>query len=802
MNKTTHLFRLVLVAVVLLTSQIAGAQEITRIATRKINEPAILGPKAPINPAKAAPTNDDICSARSIPAPLNGNCLTNQTNIDATGDYYGGCVPVDAASVWYTFTLTGSNDMIDITFTVPGGLGAPSLGQGNNIFMFLMSGTCAAPNGIETQCAPATTTFHFDHLTLGGTYYLLVATTATTTGNFNICATQSTMPIGSQVGPEQDCAGAIPLCSGFYSYTGSYLGNGSIQDVSTSTCLSSGETNSIWYVFTCQTAGTFGFNITTTKDYDFALYNLTDIGGCANVPSSTPIRCNFSATFGNTGLTVPGATEAPSLSYNAAALPLMPGISNMTAGETYALIIDNWTGDNTGFDIQFLGTASIVDVTPPTMTSIAASCTSNTILITMSEPVQCLSVQENDFSLILLPGTNVTTKITQILGYNCPTTSGALTNQLEITHDGTLATGQYQIVVGANPSLADKCGNKILAGSTINFNYLAPITLSPTPASICAGATTSLNADGADGGLVTYNLNPGGLTNNTNGVFPGLTPSITTNYNVTATYGGCTRTATTTVNVEGNIITTISPGTTTVCSFAPPVVLTASTTINGVACVGCTYLWSTGAVTPSISVAAAGTFTVTVTTASGCQNGNSPSTTLSLASAGTGGGSCDVIYVSPAGGGDGYTKAAPTTLADAVTKAMCTYTVIKMQKGIYTLTNFQAVHSFVTIEGGYDLLFTTKSSDLSGGANSTTIRRTNTTDVGGFGPATCSAFKVDDGAENFRIQDIRIELPGSGSVPSHAAGTNRTNYGIKLGAGCTNYVIVRCYIDAGAGSAP
>lgn len=750
--------------------------------------------------SKAPPVNDDICSATTIPAPLNGNCVTGQTNIDATGDYYGGCVPIGSSSVWYTFTLTGSNDQIDITFTVPGSLGAPSLGQGSNIFTFLMEGPCASPVGLYTLCQAAGTTFHFDHLTPGVTYYLLVATSSGTTGNFNICATQSVMPVGNQTGPEQQCGGAIPLCSSTYSYVGSYTGHGTSDEVSTTTCLSAGETNSIWYVFTCQTSGTFGFEIVTANDYDFALYNLTAIGGCANVPSSLPVRCNFSATYGNTGLTVPGATEMPRISVGAGGSPTMNGISNMVAGNTYALIVDNWTGDNNGFTINFLGTASIFDNTRPTMTNIVPSCTDNTIMLTMSEPIQCLSVQQNDFQLLLLPGTDVSGKITQILGYNCPPTNGALSNQIVITHDGTLATGQYSLVINPNPSLMDKCGNIILAGSTINFNYLANLSLTPTPANICAGDAVSLNADGADGGLVTYTLNPGGLTNNTNGVFGGLTPAITTNYIVSATYGGCTKTATTTVGVEGNIITTITPGTTTVCSFAPPVILTASTTINGVACAGCTYLWSTGATTPSISVGAAGTYTVTVTTTSGCNNDNSPSTTLSLASSGTGGGSCDVIYVSPAGGGTGLTKDSPTTLANAINLAQCTYTTIKMQKGIYNLTDYQVVHSYATIEGGYDVGFTTKFSDMTGGANSTTIRRSNTADSGY--PNECCAFRVDPGAESFRIQDVRIELPGCPTVAAHAAGSNRTNYGIKLGLGCTGYNIVRCYIDAGTGSNP
>ena len=194
------------------------------------------------------------------------------------------------------------------------------------------------------------------------------------------------------------------------------------------------------------------------------------------------------------------------------------------------------------------------------------------------------------------------------------------------------------------------------------------------------------------------------------------------------------------------------------------------------------------------------TYTVTATTSSGCTNGNSPSTTLSLASSGTGGGSCDVIYVSSSGGGTGLTKDSPTDLASAITMARCTYTTIKMQKGIYTLTNYQEIHSFVTLEGGYDNGFTTKYSDMTGGTNSTTIRRSNAADSDNTN--TCTCFRVDNSAMNFRIQDLRIELPGSANVTGHAAGSNRTNYGIKLGSGCTGYNIVRCYIDAGVGSAP
>jgi len=56
-------------------------------------------------------------------------------------------------------------------------------------------------------------------------------------------------------------------------------------------------------------------------------------------------------------------------------------------------------------------------------------------------------------------------------------------------------------------------------------------------------------------------------------------------------------------------------------------------------------------------------------------------------------------------------------------------------------------------------------------------------------------FKVNGGEVDFRFQDIRIEMP-----TTHTAGTEYSNYGINLGAGCSGYSIIRCYIDAGTGA--
>ncbi|MCS7073416.1 MAG: hypothetical protein NZ108_03010, partial [Bacteroidia bacterium] len=96
--------------------------------------------------------------------------------------------------------------------------------------------------------------------------------------------------------PEQDCSGAVQICASSYTYPVSFSGQGAFEDVGGNTCLSGvGETNSVWFTFQVQSAGSFAFTINTQNDYDWALYDVTNTT-CANLPNTTPIRCNFSGT--------------------------------------------------------------------------------------------------------------------------------------------------------------------------------------------------------------------------------------------------------------------------------------------------------------------------------------------------------------------------------------------------------------------------------------------------------------------------------------------------------------------------
>jgi len=747
----------------------------------------------------AAPANDDICSAVALP--LTGVCVTTQTNVDATADYYGGCVNSNFPSVWYTFTLSSASvNAVDITF-------ASITGGETDVSLLLVSGAaCSTPTGVASNCGDITGTFSFYNLSDGTTYYLAVTTNpgASELDNFDICATEYD-GVGTITGPEQDCQGALPACTDTVKQVNSYTGVGDIVDIpgSGATCLYSGENNSVWYTFTAQSASTLSFTLQTTKDYDWAVYDLTAIGGCDGVFGATPLVCNYSDDAGNTGLTTTADDALPrSEGWNGP--NTMDGFT-LTSGNDYAIIVDNWTGDNTGFNLIFGTGSAVIDATKPTMSSATPNCTDNTILITMSEKIKCLTVVEADF---LLENTTTTTSftsaITKVIGYNCATVNGALTTQIEITHDGTLTTGVYEIKIGTSPVLADKCDNIILAGSTINFNYTAALTYGVvSPATLCtAGGAVSLDVDGADNVTgVTYTLNPGSQTSTTDGTFT-VNPVATTTYTTEVVFG-CTRTVSTTVTVEDNVITSVSPGTQEVCSPDPgTATISATTTINGVACVGCTYVWSDAQTTSTATGLSAGTYTVTTTTANSCAGDNTPSGVITVVSGGAST-TCDIYYVNSWDGAtaSGLTKGAPTSLTDALTKANCTSSVIKMARGVYTASKFVNISNFITIEGGFNSTFTTKYSDMGGGTNSTTIRRDNTADSDNA--KTCTAFRVNSGADSWRIQDVRIEMPGSTNVTAHTNGTEVSNYGINLlGSGSTGYNITRCYIDAGIGANP
>lgn len=146
---------------------------------------------------------------------------------------------------------------------------------------------------------------------------------------------------------QSDCVTAIPVCGNSnLSFTPTGPGN-VLEDLGG--CLVSDEHYSVWYKFTVATAGTLTFVIDSNvdpDDYDFAVYgpNVT----CASF--GAPIRCNYAGSnpAGVTGLTL--TTPVPT--YFDRHLDVLPG-------ETYYLIVDNYSRSANGFSLSWGGTATL-----------------------------------------------------------------------------------------------------------------------------------------------------------------------------------------------------------------------------------------------------------------------------------------------------------------------------------------------------------------------------------------------------------------------------------------------------------
>ncbi len=173
--------------------------------------------------------------------------------------------------------------------------------------------------------------------------------------------------------------------------------------------------------------------------------------------------------------------------------------------------------------------------------------------------------------------------------FNTGTYSSYLWNTNAITPSINASTsGNYSVTV----TDANGCiGNSVALSVTVNPNPTVTIT---GPSSICNGNTIALTSTA----LTSYIWSTGAVTHSINVNNSGT-------YKVTATNAnGCTGTASQIV-VTTTLTTPVITGPTTTC-IGNPVTLGITNTYS-------TYSWSTGAITPTISVNSTGLYGVTVT---------------------------------------------------------------------------------------------------------------------------------------------------------------------------------------------
>jgi len=422
--------------------------------------------------------------------------------------------------------------------------------------------------------------------------------------------------IKAQVPTVQDCLGAIPICQNVYSTTTSYFGMGNYpNEVSLNNCLYlGGESNSVWYVFTVQTSGVFRFILTPNSsgdDYDWAVFNLTNYG-CLNIYStpSMMVSCNASGYTGATGISTPmggsGNSNGPNWTnkFNQD-LPVQ-------AGETYVLMISNWSNGTPGYTIDFSSsTAQIFDNIPPHIHQITSNvnCGATSLTFQFSENILCSTLSTCDLSLTG-PGGPYT--ITSISGNGC-NVGGKQEKTFTINFTPPITTGgTFYLNLNANVcgSVTDLCGNTAPSGSLPFTVNIVNATVSTTVAA-CAtpnGTATATATGGSGNYTYIWNTTPPQTTATAINLYPGT-------YTVTVYDGACSSVATGIVGTTSNMAATTNVVNAT-CNLP-----------NGSATVNVTggtlpllYQWNT---TPPQTTATAtnlypGTYTVTITDVNSC----------------------------------------------------------------------------------------------------------------------------------------------------------------------------------------
>jgi hypothetical protein len=266
-------------------------------------------------------------------------------------------------TVWYSFEAPASGS-VKIR-TILGSLTSTQIAvyQGVCTNLTLLSNAC---NVDATGTCSGTEDFsdlELTSLTPSNTYYIRVDGEYDLTGSFDLQVIDGADDWPTI--PQQDCSSATLVCAQ-QTIVGDpgFLGAGSTCDYTTPYgCFSFGtQNNTVWYQIDIENNGTLTFEIVpnlSTTDYDWALVNVTgNASACDQISAGTlsPTRCNFSGTSGTTGL----SSTATGTSEDAGGVPFCSEVS-ATAGDTYYLLIWNYSGNNTGFTLDLYDSPAVYD---------------------------------------------------------------------------------------------------------------------------------------------------------------------------------------------------------------------------------------------------------------------------------------------------------------------------------------------------------------------------------------------------------------------------------------------------------
>jgi gliding motility-associated-like protein len=290
-----------------------------------------------------APANDNCTAPQVVIIPASGTICINSTNINATSDLsLNLCQPGPLDDdVWFTYIATGVSNTITVTPT--GATPAQSLvvSSSNSNCATATYNVC---NAAATAGGAATINYSY----VVGTQVWVNVATLGADGTFQICITSTTPPPI----PGGDFTTATILCNK----------NNFTQDplpvnfsAVTPSCFFLSAQQPVFYQFTVGVTGTCDWLATPTglAEYDWAMFNVT--GGCPGIE----VACNYNLE-GSNGYPVGMQAGSPTICPNSGAVSapadeICPEIT-VTAGQTYVIMIDNFSANNVGFNFAWGGT--------------------------------------------------------------------------------------------------------------------------------------------------------------------------------------------------------------------------------------------------------------------------------------------------------------------------------------------------------------------------------------------------------------------------------------------------------------
>ena len=321
----------------------------------------------------------------------------------------------------------------------------------------------------------------------------------------------------AQVPTIQDCLGAIPICTEIYEEDFVPMGSGNYPNEVNAVGNSGGiscmdqEVSSIWYTFTVNRSGDFGFLLTPNDpddDYDWALFNITD-ADCEDIFNNPQLQvsCNAAGGGGCNGLT--GATNASSYANQGGGCEFFPpdqfsGFSPFNAfvpvqaGNTYVLLVSNWTESINGYTIDFGASddLGIFDNAPPLIQAVQTpeDCDTSGVVFEFSENIQLNTVSADNF-VLTGPGGPYTARVdSRVLQLG-----GSYDDRLEIHFDPPIhlpGTYEVEVILNNAAEILDLCDNQLDNPNTYSFeinNFPLTAPILPADTILCVGEALDIN---------------------------------------------------------------------------------------------------------------------------------------------------------------------------------------------------------------------------------------------------------------------------------------------------------------------